>query len=289
MNLIKPKNLKKGDNIAIIAPAGEVEKPLIEKARAYFQSQEFNVFLGKNIFKSKNYLAGSDEERLEDLHWAFLNPEIDGIICARGGYGSIRLINKINYDIIKNNPKIFCGYSDITALSAMIFKNAGLITYSGAMAQSDFSKTEIDEFTQNEFWKALIDDNYSIEFDNKKIYRHGLVQGNLIAGNLATFASLSGIDFIPDEKFVFMTEDINEPVYKIDKYFRQLLNTDKFRNNLSGILLGDFVGVDNEQWLNDLWTELAQELKIPIASGFPISHSSKKSTIPYGIPVKIAL
>ena len=127
MNLIKPKKLKKGDTIAIIAPSGEVDMKKIKKAVSFFEKYGFKIRLGKNIDKCQNYLAGSDEERLEDLHNAFADKEIKAIICARGGYGAIRLINKIDYELIKNNPKIFCGYSDITALSAMILKKTGLI------------------------------------------------------------------------------------------------------------------------------------------------------------------
>ena len=120
MNLIKPKKLKKGDTIAIIATSGNVNIEKIKEGVKYFHEKGFNVKLGKNIEKTDKYMAGSDIERLEDLHNAFADEEVNAIICARGGYGAIRLIDKIDYSIIQNNPKIFCGYSDITALSAMI-------------------------------------------------------------------------------------------------------------------------------------------------------------------------
>ena len=154
MNLIKPKNLKIGDTIAIIAPSGEVNIEKINSAVKYFESKGYNVKLGNNLTKCKNYLAGSDTERAEDLNNAFLDEEVNAIICARGGYGAIRLLDKINYDVIKNNPKIFCGYSDITALSAIILKNTGLINFSGPMAQSDFSN-DINTFTENKFFECF--------------------------------------------------------------------------------------------------------------------------------------
>ena len=131
MNLIKPKNLKIGDNIGIIAPSGGVENnENILRAKNFLENKGYKVTLGKNILKNNRYLAGSDEERLEDLHSFFADPNIDAIICLRGGYGAIRLINKIDYELIKNNPKIFAGYSDVTALSAMFLKKSGLVTFS---------------------------------------------------------------------------------------------------------------------------------------------------------------
>ena len=118
MNLIKPKNLKIGDNIGIIAPAGGVENnENILRAKFFFENRGYKVTLGKNILKNNRYLVGTDEEKLEDLHNFFADDRINAIICLRGGYGAIRLINKIDYELIKNNPKIFAGYSDITALS----------------------------------------------------------------------------------------------------------------------------------------------------------------------------
>ena len=124
MNLIKPPYLNEGDTVAIIAPAGVVEYDEIIKAQAYLERRNLRVNLGKNIFKSYRYMAGTDEERVDDLHEAFLNPDIKAIVCARGGYGAIRLLKLIDFDIIRRNPKIFCGYSDITALSLMFAKHS---------------------------------------------------------------------------------------------------------------------------------------------------------------------
>lgn len=284
MNLIKPTKLKKGDTIAIIATSGEVDIKKIKKAVKFFENLGFKVKLGKHIKKSINYLAGSDEERLEDIHNAFLDNEVKAIICARGGYGAIRLVNKINYDIIKNNPKIFCGYSDITALSAMILKNTGLITFSGAMAQSDFAQDEPNEFTINSFFETLCEGYCELTTDKKT---KASCEGILFGGNLATLASLCGIDFIPDNKFIFFAEDIGEPAYKIDRYFTQLLNIEKFRKNISAIVLGDFLDVDDEKFLNDFFKNLAKELNIPVVEKFPISHSKIKATVPYGAVAKI--
>lgn len=282
MNLIKPNKLKIGDTIAIIAPSGNVDKEKIQKGAKYLESLGYKIKFGKNLFNEYNYLAGTDEQRADDLNNTFADKEINAIICARGGYGAIRLLDKLDYETIKNNPKIFCGYSDITALSAIILKNAGLISFSAPMIQSDFANFPIDEFTICEFFKTLTSNSTIIKPQNGKIYKGGNADGITFGGNLATIASLAGIDFVPDMPFIFFAEDLNEDVYKIDKYFRQLLNIPKFKKNISAIILGDFLGIDNEIWLDNLFKDLAQELNIPMISGFPISHSTRKATIPCG-------
>lgn len=288
MNLIKPKNLNKGDTIAIIAPSGEVNIEKIKSAVQYFENKGYKVKLGAHLSKCRNYLAGNDNERAEDLNNAFEDKDVNAIVCARGGYGAIRLIDKIDFDTIKNNPKIFCGYSDITALSAMILKKTGLITYSGPMAQSDFSASEINSFTEEKFFETLTSDLLEIKAENLKIYHTGEAEGILFGGNLATVASLCGLDFIPDEKFIFFAEDICEPVYKIDKYFTQLLNIEKFKNNLTGIILGDFLDTDNNIWLDEFFQKVSKKLDIPVYGGYPISHDKRKTTIPVGVQAKIS-
>ena len=283
MNIIKPEKINKGDIIAIIAPAGNVEKEKIYNSAKYFENLGYKTKFAKNIFKQDRYMAGSDNERLEDLHDAFADKEVKAILCARGGYGSLRLINKIDYELIKNNPKIFCGYSDITALSIMFLKKSGLITYSAPMAKGDFQPDDIDKFTEANFWNALTNDTLTITAPNLKTYKSGEAQGILWGGNLATVCSLCGLDFIPDEKFIFFTEDLNEPVYKIDKYFRQLLNIDKFKQNIFGVILGDFLGIDeHKDQLDTLFDEIAEELNVPVYGGYQITHGKTKITLPLG-------
>lgn len=283
MNIIKPEKIKKGDTIAIIAPAGNIDKLHVDNALKYFESEGYKVKLGKHILSEHYYLAGKDDERLEDLHNAFLDKEVKAIICARGGYGSLRLINKIDYNIIKNNPKIFCGYSDITVLSLMFLKHANLLTYSSPMPKGDFQYGEIDEYTKTHFWAAINNEHLKIEAQDLKIYNEGNAQGILWGGNLASVVSLCGQDFIPEEKFIFFCEDLNEPVYKLDKYFRQLLNIEKFRKNISAFVFGDFLDNGYPEQLEELLTEISKELKIPAYGGFKITHEKSKLTIPIGI------
>lgn len=286
MNLIKPKKLHPGDTIAIIAPGGCIDIEKVSSVKKYFESKGYRVKLGDNIKKQNRYLAGNDKERVEDLHNAFLDTDINAIICARGGYGAIRLLDKIDYEIIRANPKIFCGFSDITALSAMFLKRAGLITFSAPMAQSDFYPAP-DNYTLTSFFNALTKDTIQISSNNEILYNQMDVSGILLGGNLSTMASLCGVDFIPDEKFLFFAEDLNEPAYKIDRYFTQLLNINKIKSNVCAILLGDFLDVDKPDYVSAFFKELSQEINIPVIGKFAFSHARQKATVPVGASAAI--
>lgn len=284
---IEPKPLTKGDTIAFIAPAGPIrDKNAIERAKIYFENNGFNVIYSKHLFNQDKYFSDTDKNRLDDLHWAFSDKDIDAVICGRGGYGCLRLINNIDYDMISHNPKLFCGYSDITVLSAMFLKRSGLITYSGPMAKGDFGAEVQSEYTINNFFKT-VSLKERITYNAGKIYNPGLAEGIMWGGNLASIVSLCGIDFIPDEDFIFFAEDLNEPVYKIDKMFTQLLNIEKFRKNIKGLILGDFLESGYPEQLESLFTEISCDLGIPALGGYKITHSPDKITIPYGKKVII--
>lgn len=273
--------IKHGDTIGIISLAGACEKELVEQAVQSIEAMGFNVKLSKNIYDENRYLAGTNKDKIEELHKFFQDPEIKLILNARGGYGSIRLINKINYDIIKANPKPFCGFSDITALLLMFYKKCGLITYHSPMACSDFAGKGINIFTKENFFKAI--NNEPLKFTGTKIYKEGSAEGILWGGNLATVVSLCGQDFIPDEDFIFFVEDLNEPVYKIDKMFTQLFNIEKFNKYCKAIVLGDFLNIDNEEWLEELFKSFTP----PSVGGFKITHAKEKITLPIGKNAKL--
>ena len=286
--------INKGDTIGIIALSGDCDREKIEKAKTNFEEMGFKVKLSKNIFDKNRYLAGSDEDKIKELHRFFEDDEIKLILCARGGYGAIRLINKIDYNIIKANPKPFCGFSDVTALLLMIYKKTGIVTYHGPMACTDFG-VNIKEIAPSplpspagrgsiaviqNFFDTI--NNKPLKYEGNKIYKDGTAKGILWGGNLSTIVSLCGQDFIPNEDFIFFAEDLNEPVYKIDKMFQQLINIPLFIERCKGIVLGDFLDTDNEVWLEEYFKELANRLNLPIIGGFKITHSEEKITLPIG-------
>lgn len=288
MNLIKPKNLEVGDTIGILATAGAVEnKENVLRAKKFFEDKGYKVVLSENIFEEFRYLSGTDEKKIEEMHKFFSNPDVDAIICMRGGYGAVRLIKKLDYDLIKNNPKIFCGYSDISALSVMILKKANLMTYWGPLAQSDFGVKNPNEFTINSFFNAVTNDELVYAPVKDKIYHQGNAQGILWGGNLGTIVSLCGQDFLPEEDFIFFAEDLNEVAYKIDKMMTQLMNIEQFVQYCKGIVLGDFLDMDNEQWLDELFVEIGYKLSVPVIGGFKITHDVEKITLPYGAKAQL--
>ena len=287
MNIIKPKKISKGDTITIIAPSGCVEKDKVLNSKIYFENKGYKVKLANHIFNKFRYMAATDEQRAQDLNDAFSDSETSAVICARGGYGAIRILDKIDYSVIRSNPKIFCGYSDITALSAMIYKNTGLISFSSPMAKGDFQEGAVDKYTENSFWSTINGKSFKIVPDKLKIYKEGGANGVLFGGNLSTLVSLCGLDFIPDEPFIFFAEDLNEPVYKIDRCFSQLMNIDKFKKNIRALILGDFLDVESKVQLDELFFEISDKLNIPCYGGFRISHSTSKCTVPFGIQAKL--
>lgn len=269
MNIIKPPLLKDGDTIGILAPSGCMEDDTnLKRAIKFFDNKGYKIKLSNNIYSKYRYLAGSDKERLNALHNMFLDKSVNAIICLRGGYGTIRLINKIDYNIIRENPKIFCGYSDITALNIMFLKRAGLQTFSGPMILSDFGQENLCEYTINKFFETVKEGKFDYN-------------GTFWGGNLSTIVSLCGQDFIPDYKFDMFIEDLNEPAYKIDKMLVQLLNIEKIRNNINSLYIGDFLDVDNREWLDEIFEEISANLNIPLYKNFPASHSNSKLTIPF--------
>ena len=289
--------LKKGDTIGIIALSGDCEKKKLESTKDFIEALGFNVRFSINILSQNRYLAGSDEDKARELERFFKDDEIKLILCARGGYGAIRLINKIDYNLIKSYPKPFCGFSDVTALLLMIYRKTGMVTYHGPMACTDFvegvniknvpspqpSSVERGEeitSTLKTFFKAINEE--PLYFEGTKIYKEGAAYGILWGGNLTTVASLCGQDFIPYRDFIFFAEDLNEPVYKIDRMFQQLINIPQFRKYCKGLVLGDFLDVDNEEWLDLYFEELSIRLQIPVVSGFKITHSDEKITLPIG-------
>lgn len=283
MNIIKPKKLQKGDTIGILAVSGKIkEYENIEKAKSFFEKEGYKVIVSETCKTSHRYMAGnSDNDCIEALHNFFQDNKINAILAARGGYGALRLLKKINWDIIKNNPKIFAGYSDITILLNMIFKNTGLITFHSAMANGDFAN-EIQNYTRESFFKTLKGETTLYHAENYKTFHSGITKGILWGGNLATLTSLCGIDFIPNKDLILFIEDLNEPVYKIDKMLTQLFNIEKAKANIKGIAIGEFKDIENKIDLDKVLQEFADELKIPMCDGFKITHNKIKDTIPVG-------
>lgn len=288
MKIIKPKKLQKGNTIAIVAVSGQIkEYNNIENAKLYFEKLGYKVKISVSCKTSHRYMAGiSTQDCIDELHNAFLAEDVDAILCARGGFGTIKLINDIDWKIIKNNPKIFAGYSDISILLNLIYKNTGLITFHSPMANGDFAN-DVQEYTKNSFFCTLEGKTKSYQAENFTAFNTGSAKGKLFGGNLSTIVSLCGTDFIPNQDLILFLEDLNEPIYKIDKMLTQLFNTENIKKRVTGIAIGEFLNIEDKKILNEVIQEFALKLNIPMCDGFKITHGKIKDTIPIGTDAEL--
>ncbi len=298
MRIVKPKRLQKGDTIGIVSPASApADLFRIEKGANYLESLGYHVKIGKSSGNSHGYLAGTDEERANDLHIMFSDKNIKAIICTRGGYGTPRLVDKIDYKLIAKNPKIFVGYSDITALQMAILHKTGLITFAGPMLAVELYNT-VSPYTEDMFWSLLTSNKKpgKIEFpENEKIFPvvKGIAKGRIIGGNLATFLALSGTSYLPDLKNrILLLEEIAEAPYRVDRMLNQLRLMGAF-NKISGLILGAFTDCNEPDpdkktlTTGEVIAEYVDKLKVPVVYNFRHGHIAEKITVPFGASIRL--
>ena len=298
MKYLKSKRLLKGDVIGIISPASAVDdERLIQSGIKYLEGLGYRTKLGKNVGKVRGYLAGTDEERVEDIHQMFSDQKVKAIFCLRGGYGAFRLLDKIDYKLIQDNPKIFVGYSEITSLQMAFLKKSNLISFAGPMVVSNFSN-EISNYTEENFWRMItftkkLGKVKLPELDNLQSLNLGIAAGRLIGGNLAVFASLLGTKYLPDlnNKILFL-EDISELPYKIDRMLNQLRLSNVF-NKIRGIILGSFsdcIEPDSNKktlTIDEVWSDYFRGIDCPVIHSFPHGHIKDILTLPIGTRIKL--
>ena len=298
--VIKPKRLAKGDMIGVIAPASGGTAEEFAKALQNMVDLGFKTKVGKNARNINGFLAGTDKERLDDLHWAFGDKEIDAVWCVRGGYGVSRLLPNVDFGLIKKNPKIFVGYSDITALHTAIFQNAGLVTFHGPVAASTYS-----DYTKNHVVNVLMNPSapYKIELspDNvakesnlfkTEIITKGKCRGKIVGGNLSLLTALAGTPFALRNvkgKILFI-EDVGELPYRVDRMLTQLRQSVDL-HSLAGIALGVFEDCNpknsDSQSLIDVVKDRLGDLKIPVIYGLSFGHIRDQFTLPVGIEAEL--
>lgn len=296
--IIKPKRLRAGDTVAIIAPSSGVSPESFDKAVQKIQSLGFKTKEGANARKINGFLAGTDADRLADLHSAFADREVDAVFCVRGGYGASRLLPKINYSLIRRNPKILVGFSDITALHLAISQRTGLVTFHGAGAasiNSDYTQKHLLDVLMNPAAEYKIEASAFNQTKEENTYklqtiREGKTSGRLIGGNLSLLAALSGTTFGLKHlrgKLLFI-EDVNERPYRLDRMLTQLRQSADFRG-VAGIAVGICDGCDvprddiNTQTAADVFKERLSDLGVPVIYGLSFGHIREQFTLPVGI------
>jgi muramoyltetrapeptide carboxypeptidase len=294
MTTLKPPRLRTGDLIGLIAPASSPDsEEKIEKGAKYLEQLGYHVKFGKHIRDAHGYLAGSDEDRIADFNDMVHDKNIRAIFTIRGGYGTPRILQRIDYRTLKQNPKIIVGHSDITALQLAIFRKIGLVTFSGPMTGVEMWK-DFDLFTEEHFWRVLTSTKKIGMLENPndeplKILRHGKAHGRLFGGNLSLLACIMGTPFLPTLRgSILITEDVEEAPYRVDRMLAQLLNAGVLRG-LAALVFGKFTDCNPSNpsephlTINQVQEEYMEKIKCPVISNFQYGHIPRKLTIPSGL------
>ncbi len=315
---IFPKALAPGDTIEIIAPAKYLDKDRITLATKRLEEMGFKVRLPKNIYRKHGFLGGSDEERTAEINDAFADPEVNAVFPGTGGYGTTRIVDKLNYDVIRRNPKIFIGFSDITGLHIAINQQTGLVTFHSPVPEWGLGSDEqLSPFAAKWFWRAILAKSYrdspqdklgvgyTIEShaadpptpEDKKLFKDaphpvtmhpGKAHGRLIGGNLSVVVAMMGSPYeIQTAGKILFLEDVGEEPYRVDRMLNTLRLAHKF-DDVAGVILGQFAPREKEpKWdtdesMDEVLNDYFAKLKVPLVSHFPIGHVRYNATFPVG-------
>ncbi len=302
----KPRPLIKGDKVAVVAPSSATDLLTVEKGEQKLKAMGLNPIMFSTCYTNYGHLSAPDLDRAKDINDAFKDDSIKGIICLRGGYGTPRILNMLDYDMISANTKIFMGFSDITALHIAFNQICHMTTFHGPMATSNFAKLEneeitFDKYTYDSLYKNIFTNEIIGEYSNPndeslRSFYKGKTEGELIGGNLTLLVSTMGSKFEVDtkDKIIFI-EEVNEPIYKIDRMLTTLSLAGKFEK-CAGVIFGTFTGCQREEKAYEGGLDLTLEevinntlvpFKKPIIGNFKAGHSFPQPTLPLGTKVMI--
>ncbi|MCK4799920.1 LD-carboxypeptidase [Candidatus Parcubacteria bacterium] len=311
MKVIKPNKLKKGDIVMIVSPSSGVPEKLMDQFNNGVRSLEclgLKVKVAKNALGKYFYSSGTVEERLDDIHKAFTDKNVKAIIMSIGGKTAISLLDGLNFDLIKKNPKIFSGISDGTTLLNPIFSKTGLVTYHGPdlvfgfglpmspIIKENLIKTwfegSVKELNPNPNWKGLDELNKNIKYKSWQCIRKGKASGRLIGGNTSCLVSLDGTDHRPNYKdSILFLEAFLSNINELDRVFTHFRQTKVF-DEINGLILGHFYGshlTDRKQdrEIRDVISEVTKDYSFPILEIGEIGHNVENYIMPIGCNVTI--
>jgi muramoyltetrapeptide carboxypeptidase len=275
--------------VALVAPAGPLRNEAeIARAIENVRSFAWEPVVGEHALARDGYFAGRDEQRVSDLNRALRDDDIDAIWCLRGGYGAMRILDAVDYDAAVRRPKPIIGYSDITALHSAFAQRSEMVTYHGPTARAVLS-----EFSRNSLACALVHGGDSCgAATSGRVLRGGAANGMLAGGNLALLSALAGTPFAPRlGDAILVLEDIDEPVYRIDRMMRQLLLAGLL-DGVRGIVFGTCTNCpeaadDGARSLDDVIGEIGELLGVPTIIGAPVGHVDDQWTLPLGAPASL--
>lgn len=281
-----PPSLQKGDKVAIVSPAKKIPAERIENAVNVFEKWGLRVSTGKNVLARNNYFAGTDAERAADFQEMLDDQEVKAIICARGGYGTVRILDKLDFSNFAKNPKWIVGFSDITALHSHIARNYQIETIHAPMPL-DYGDTE-DEAVES-LRKVLFGEKLSYEFETKASSRIGRAQGAMVGGNLSVLYSLNGsISEMDTNRKILFIEEVGENLYHFDRMIQNMKRAGKFEN-LNGLIVGytsemkdntDSTAFNKSP--EEIILEAIAEYDFPVCFGFPSGHEKRNQAFIHG-------
>lgn len=301
--LLKPERLCHGDTIGIIAPASAPPDPkAVDRAVAAVERFGFKPKLAKNARARLGFLAGTDRERATDLMTMFTDKKVKAIICLRGGYGTSRILDRLDYAAIRRNPKILSGYSDITSLHGALIKKSGLVCIHAPMLNGELADPKTPKFTRDSFFRTVMEAKPSGSIcqgyggDTISVLRSGVAEGRLIGGNLSLVSTSLGTPFAPSFKGkILFLEDVGEKPYRLDRMLTHLLNAGVF-SQVAGVAVGvnedchdpdAKPGGEYRQSSTDVLKERLSLLRVPVVTGLPFGHGELNATIPVGVRARL--
>lgn len=300
--IIKPARLESGQTIGLVTPASNtLENEDIEMAADIVRSLGFRVKKADNIYARTNYLAGSDEGRANDLNAMFADDDVDAIFCVRGGYGTTRILPWLDYELIRANPKVLMGYSDITGLINAIFVKTGLVGFHGPNAVQNFSDYALEEYEKvlvEPRPRTVIGQAPPFEARRGRIDKQnrltritrGKARGRLIGGNLTLLTSINGTPYEPDySDCILFLEDVSEAPYRVDRMLTELWLSGHL-DKVKGIAIGKFTDFDsdgNQFSMEEIFRMRFEPLGVPTLRGLMIGHIEDQTTVPVGIEAEL--
>lgn len=287
-NILKPKSLRKGSRIAVISPARHAPPDWLTQGKAALDAEGYDVFIHPQNRIADYQLAGTDEQRAAALMECFEDTSIDAIICARGGIGSYRVVPHLDFEIIRENPKIFCGFSDLTTLINVIHNRTGLVTFHGPMLLSFFKNNDPANITHFTNFFNGTEPSKPIKYPTAEVFYEGKGEGRLVGGNVTLLQNLIGTkdEINTDGAIFYIEDDDGEKPCEIDRALWHLKNSGKF-DKIKGLIVGEFCGFREDSagpWkhsVHDLIRELIPAT-IPVAVHFPCGHGKSIVPLPLG-------
>ncbi len=284
--MILPSFIKPGKLIRLISPAGKIKEEHVLPAVRWLENQGYKVKLGKHVFSQHFQFAGTDEQRLSDLQEALDDPECAAIICSRGGYGTVRIVDQLNFNNFMEYPKWLVGFSDITILHSCL-NNFEVPSIHGVMPRYFFDKDGKPTESLTSLMQLITGETVEYTEKHSEYNRYGKVTAELVGGNLSIITSLQGTSYDIDTngKILFL-EDIDEFLYHTDRMIHQLKLSGKL-DNLAGLILGDFTDMkDNEspfgRSVHEIILEATSDYSYPVCFDFPAGHDKKNLALLFG-------